>query len=133
MNEKISPFACDMTAIPPDQRHAHLATIEKLFRAVEDLRELPDGYAFKLSNDSQVLLTAAQFVALERLCCPFFGFTLEIEREGGGVWLSLTGREGVKPFIIAEIGEPYPPQCPDCFTEQVNISFQLDRLLGPSL
>jgi hypothetical protein len=108
MTEKTSPFACDMTAIAADQRGTHFATIEKLFRAVEDLRELPNGYAFKLSNDPQLLLTAAQFVALERLCCPFFGFTLEIEREGGAVWLSLTGREGVKPFIIAEIGEHLP-------------------------
>jgi hypothetical protein len=35
----------------------------------------------------------------------FFDFSLEVEREGGAVWLSLTGREGVKPFIMAEIGE----------------------------
>jgi hypothetical protein len=25
------------------------------------------------------------------------------------VWLSLTGREGVKPFIMAEIGDHLPP------------------------
>jgi hypothetical protein len=42
------------------------------------------------------------------LCCPFFGFALEMEPEGGAVWLSLTGREGVKPFIIAEIGNYLP-------------------------
>jgi len=104
MTEKESPFACDMTAIAADQRAAHLATINKLFRAVESLRELPNGYTFRLPNESEVLLTAAEFIALERLCCPFFGFGLEIEREGGAVWLTLTGREGVKPFIIAEIG-----------------------------
>jgi len=105
MTEKASPFACDMTAIAADQRGAHLATIEKLFRAVEEVRELPNGYAFHLSNDPQMLQTAAQFIALERLCCPFFAFALEIEKEGGAVWLSLTGREGAKPFIMAEIGD----------------------------
>ena len=42
------------------------------------------------------------------VCCPFFGFGLEIEREGGSVWLSLTGREGVEPFIMAEIGDHLP-------------------------
>ena len=47
---------------------------------------------------------AIEFIALERLCCPFFGFGLGIEREGGAAWLTLTGREGVKPFIMAEIG-----------------------------
>jgi hypothetical protein len=108
MIEKRSPFACDMTAIAADQRDAHLATINKLFRSVESLRELPNGYRVRLPNESNVLLTAAKFIALERLCCPFFDFSLEIEGEGGAVWLSLTGREGVKPFIMAEIGHHLP-------------------------
>ncbi len=108
MTEKESPFACDMTAIATEQRGAHLATIERLFRSAKRKRELPNGYAFELPNESDVLMTAAQFIALERLCCPFFDFALEIEREGGPVWLSLTGRDGVKPFIIAEIGDHLP-------------------------
>ena len=108
MNDNESPFACDMTAIAPEQRGAHLATIERLFRSVEAIRDLPNGYAFQLSNESDILRLAAEFVTLERLCCPFFGFTIEVEREGGAVCLSLTGREGVKPFIMAEIGEQLP-------------------------
>ena len=108
MPTRESPFACDMTAIAPEQRSAHLTTIERLFRSVQSKRELPDGYAFELPNDSEVLVTAAAFISLERLCCPFFAFRLEIEREGGSVWLSLTGREGVKPFIMAEIGNHLP-------------------------
>ena len=104
MTDKESPFACDMSAIAAEQRGAHLATIAKLFRAVASVRELPNGYGFRLPNESDALLTAAQFIALERLCCPFFGFDLEVERENGAIWLSLTGREGVKPFIMAEIG-----------------------------
>ena len=113
MTEKESPFACDMTAITPEQRGTHVATIEKLFRSVHSKRELPDGYAFELPNDSDVLLTAAEFISLERLCCPFFGFRLEIEGEGGSVWLSMTGREGVKPFIMTEIGEFLRPSTND--------------------
>ena len=108
MTEKESPFACDMTVIAPEQRGAHVATIEKLFRSVQSTCELPNGYAFELPNDSDILLRAAEFISLERLCCPFFGFELQVEREGGSVWLSLTGRDGVKPFIIAEIGESLP-------------------------
>jgi hypothetical protein len=108
MTKKESPFACDMNAIAAEQRGAHLATMAKLFQSVERLRELPNGYAFRLPNKSEVLLTAVEFIALEWLCCPFFGFGLEIEREGGAVWLSLTGRAGVKPFILAEIGNHLP-------------------------
>lgn len=108
MTEKESPFACDMSAVAADQRDAHLATINKLFRAVESVRELPNGYTFRLTNEADVLTNAVEFIALERLCCPFFGFGLDIEREGGAVWMSLTGREGVKPFIMAEIGNYLP-------------------------
>ena len=105
MTAKESPLACDMTAIASERREAHIANIKKLFALVQRTRELPDGYAFELPNESDVLLTAAEFVSLERLCCPFFGFALEIECEGGSLWLSLTGRAGVKPFIMAEVGE----------------------------
>ncbi len=100
-----SPFACVMDAIDPGKRESHLDTAKYLFSRVAEIREMPNGYAFRLSNDSDVLLKLAAFIDLERVCCPFFGFNIEVEPEGGPVWLKLTGREGVKPFIRAEIGE----------------------------
>ena len=101
---QVSPFACNMNAIPPEERGQHIAAIEAVFGAVQEVRELPDGYSFRLANDSALLLKVAELIDKERLCCPFFGFTLHLEPEGGALWLSLTGREGVKPFILAEIG-----------------------------
>jgi hypothetical protein len=118
MTEKESPFACDMTAIAPDERDSHLAVIVSLFRSVEDLREQPNGYSFRLPNESAILLTVARFIMLERLCCPFLGFGVDVEREGGAVWLTLTGRDGVKPFIIAEIGEHLPSTVQESLREQ---------------
>jgi hypothetical protein len=106
MNTKMeSPFACNMEAIKPDQRQQHIAMARQLFHAVRSIRELPNGYAFHLPDKPDTLRLLTEFISLERLCCPFFGFTIEIEPEGGSVWLQLTGREGVKPFIRAEIGE----------------------------
>jgi len=100
----VSPFACDMTAIEASRRGQHIATIEELFGAVTEIKELPNGYAFRLPDEPDIFTKTANFIMLERLCCPFFGFALEIEPEGGSVWLSLTGREGVKFFIVAEVG-----------------------------
>ena len=105
MTEKESPFACDMSAIAPEQRSAHIATIKRLFGAIQSTRELPDGYAFELPNEPDILLRTSEFIINERLCSPFFDFTLEIEREGGPMWLSLKGCDGVKAFIMAEVGE----------------------------
>ena len=101
---KESPLACDMSAIGPGLRGRHVANAGELFRAVEQIRELPGGYAFRLPADADTLLKAAEFISLERLCCPFLGFALEVEPEGGAVWLRLTGREGVKAFIQEEVG-----------------------------
>ena len=100
-----SPIACDMSAIDPALRAQHIADGGQVFRAAVEIRGLADGYAFRLTPESDVLLKAVQFISLERLCCPFLGFTLEVGREGGPVWLRLTGREGVKAFIREEVGE----------------------------
>jgi hypothetical protein len=102
---KESPIACDMSAIEPGLRAAHIATGGRVFRAAVEIRELPNGYAFRLTGDAEMLSKIAEFIALERLCCPFLGFALEVEPEGGLVWLRLTGREGVKAFIREEVGE----------------------------
>jgi hypothetical protein len=106
--EMRSPFRCDMSAIEPRQRKQHLATAVALFRAVEAMHELPNGYAFRLPNDAPVLRQTAEFIMREKVCCPFFGFSVEIEPEGGPLWLRLTGEEGIKPFIRAEIGAALP-------------------------
>jgi len=103
--EERSPFTCDMTAIEPAQRKQHVVTAIEVFRGVQEIHELLDGYAFRLPNDPTLLLKTAEFIMREKLCCPFFGFKVEVEPEGGPLWLQLTGREGVKPFIQAEIGE----------------------------
>ena len=103
--QKESPFACVMDAIEPAKRQQHLATARHLFHSVREIRELPNGYGFCLPDESDTLQKIAAFIALEKLCCPFFGFTIEVEPEGGKIWLQLTGREGVKAFIRAEVGE----------------------------
>ena len=107
-SEMRSPFRCDMSAIEPAQREQHIATAVAVFRAVEAIHELPNGYAFRLPNEATVLRQTAEFIVREKVCCPFFGFTVEVEPEGGPLWLRLTGAEGIKPFIQAEIGAALP-------------------------
>ena len=102
-NQIESPLACDMTAIAPDQRPQHLATSRELFSRIEEVRELSNGYEFRLADDPALISKLAEFVSLEKLCCPFLNFVIEIEAEGGPVWLRLTGRDGVKAFIREEI------------------------------
>ena len=69
----------------------------------EEMRELDDGYAFRVSSGSASIVRIAEWVSLERLCCAFFKFTLEVEPKGGPVWLSLTGGPDVKELLRSEI------------------------------
>jgi hypothetical protein len=51
-----------------------------------------------------VLLAISEFVANERLCCPFFEFGVTVERDGGPVWLRITGEGEAKRVLEAEMG-----------------------------
>jgi hypothetical protein len=94
-------IACDLTAINAADRDQHMLTGKQLFASVTEVQELTDGYAFRLPAETHILHSAAHFIANERLCCPFFDFTLRV-RAGSGVWLSLTGSDAVKQFVRAE-------------------------------
>lgn len=98
-----SPIACDMSVLSPTQRQTHLATSRELFANVQAIKELPDGYEFQFAEDPCALKKLAEFVSLEKLCCPFLNFAIEVAAEGGPVTLRLSGREGVKAFIREEI------------------------------
>ena len=101
--EEATPIACDLSALDEDSRREHEQVAEHLLRSVVEACEEDQGYAFRLPADTQTISAAGQFIARERLCCPFFDFALEIPREYGSVWLRLSGREGVKPYIAANV------------------------------
>lgn len=103
MSEQTIPIACDMTALSPEQRQRHAVLSGQLLQTAVEVKELQNGYAFRYVSDRQTWLAAAEYVDLERRCCPFFAFALECEPAGGPVWLRLTGREGVKEFLAAQI------------------------------
>jgi hypothetical protein len=101
---KESPFVCNMLALDAEGRRRHSAVTKKMKAAVKEMKELPDGYAFRFPAEQSTILLTAEFIARERLCCPFFTFELAAEQEDGPLWLRLRGRDGVKDFIKAEFG-----------------------------
>jgi hypothetical protein len=99
-----SPIACNLNALDKEQRRRHQSLTAQLRAAVQETRELPGGYSFRLPSDEETIQRMAEWITLERRCCPFLAFGLEAGRENGPLWLSLTGREGVKPFMKLEFG-----------------------------
>jgi hypothetical protein len=101
-SKKASPFVCNMSVMTPEERTLHAEIGQKIFGSVEEIKELRDGYALRLSKDSTMMLTVAHFIDKERLCCPFMKFTIEVEEEHGPIWMKITGRRGAKEFIREE-------------------------------
>jgi hypothetical protein len=95
-------LACNLQAIPQDQRPQHQARTEQLFAASQEVRELATGYALRLPGETEILQTIADFIRYERLCCPFLHFVVEVEPEQGPIWLHLMGKgEDVKPILAS--------------------------------
>jgi len=93
------PIACNLSALGEDSREEHERVSERVLGAVTEIQERPNGYAFRLPTETEMIRQAATFIARERQCCPFFDFTLEVGRDEGPVWLSISGREGVGQYI----------------------------------
>ena len=98
------PIACDMTALNAAQRERQQALMKSFHALVQEMQETNDGYAFRLAADTETILLAAEFITIERLCCPFFNFALEVGPPDAPLWLRISGREGVKEFIKMELG-----------------------------
>ena len=98
------PIACLLPEEELAVREADL--LRELFPAIQETRELPDGYAYRFPGDAEWVLKLAQFVVFERVCCPFFTFEMDFEPEQGPVWLHLRGPEGTKEFL--EPLSPFP-------------------------
>lgn len=95
-------FACNMLALNAEERKRHLEVTKQLRAATKEVRELSDGYAFRFSPEQSTILLVSEFIARERLCCPFFTFEMVVEPEDGPLWMRLRGAEGMKDFIKAE-------------------------------
>ena len=101
--KKDSPFACNRTALTPEQRKRHFDKLGPALRSRrQSVHELADGYEFVHPADAQTYQLLTEWISGERGCCPFFDIKMQVEREGGPIKLRLTGKDGVKKFIEAE-------------------------------
>lgn len=98
-----SPFACNRLALTTEQRKRHFDELGPRLRSLKkSVRELTNGYEFEFPADSNTVQLVTEWAVGERACCHFFDIDMRLEREGGSLWLGLTGRDGVKQFIQAD-------------------------------
>jgi hypothetical protein len=104
-SQHVSPFACNGLALSQEVRKRHFEELgPALLKLKKSTRELADGYEFEFPADNKTYQLLTEWAFQERLCCPFFDIDLRLDREGGPLWLRLTGRPGTKEFIKMELG-----------------------------
>ena len=103
MSEAGAPVACRLDAFDESGRVEHRRLASELLAATTDVEELPDGYAIRFSATPYLFLRIARWIELERACCPFLTIRLEIEHSGPAYRVRLTGPEGAKDVLRAEL------------------------------
>lgn len=95
-------IACNPRAIDASNRDAHVDLSKEIFSTsnILEVKELTNGYGFRLPSETPMIHKIAQFIANERLCCSFFTFTMIVNEQ---LWLELTGSEDVKQIIKTDI------------------------------
>ena len=95
------PVACDLSVFTDLERARHEQTGIALFRQVEEIKDLTNGYAFRFVNEDATLFNLCTFISNEQRCCPFFQFEIQVLANHGPIWLRLTGDDAnsVKALI----------------------------------
>ncbi len=99
---KTNELSCKLTT--PGLQKRKETVIASLKKQILEKKELKDGFAFKFSGTDEVLDELTEFIKTERVCCDFFTFDLSVSGDKSEAWLELTGIDGAKDFITAELG-----------------------------
>jgi hypothetical protein len=100
------PIACDLNALTPAERERRRTLVDAVVHAVAGRAELDHGFKLRVDLARLDLPALAEWIALERRCCPFLHFTIELAAGDGPVTLALRGGGGVKDFLRAEMDLP---------------------------
>lgn len=78
--------------------------LKVLYESTLERRELERGFAFRFHGDAATERRVFEFIAMERDCCQFLSFQLNLAKQRGSIWLTVEGPDGVKEFARAEMG-----------------------------
>ena len=98
-----APLGCRMDALGASGRARHAALLAELASAGPAVEELTEGFAFRFPSRPYLFLRVAEWIGLERECCPFLAIRLELEHANRSLRVWVTGPAGTKDFLRAEL------------------------------
>lgn len=103
-------IVCNTKAISAAERPRYSDLMRRLRLAIRGRSEIRDGYTFRLDGQMLSLPAVADWISMERLCCPFLNFQLSASGNQSDWDLKLTGPKGVKALLQAEFPEVRPAE-----------------------
>jgi hypothetical protein len=89
------PIAC---ALDKAQFEERKALVNRLAQRTTERKAIPSGFALRFGRESGLVSQLASFIELERACCPFLTFRIDV-RADDSVWLELTGPAAAQEII----------------------------------
>jgi hypothetical protein len=99
----VKALACQLDVFDDAERRRYQALRERLGERRLGTRELPDGMAVLYPAEPALFLDVAEWITLERRCCPFLSFALEFAADPPSIRLRLVGGEDVKRFLQSQL------------------------------
>ncbi len=90
-------------AMDETQKARHRVVFQHVKSAVLSAERISGGFAIRYPADADTVVQLAEFITLERLCCPFLGFEIRLDAGADHVELRITGGPDVQEFLQAEI------------------------------
>jgi hypothetical protein len=104
-------LACVPGALTPGERARSRALRATIGAAVDRVISRADGRSFRLRTTGDVLPAVAEWIPLERRCCPFLSFAIEWPAGEEAAVMHLTGPAGTNEFLGLELPE-LPAEAP---------------------
>jgi hypothetical protein len=89
------PIACSLDRAQFEERKA---LVGRIAQAAAERKPVSSGLALRFGPEAGLVSRLAAFIEVERLCCPFLTFRIDVQA-GGSVWLELTGPAAAQGII----------------------------------
>jgi hypothetical protein len=96
------PIVCNLGALSPAQREREQHLLAEFKSWQRDARPIDAGYSFEVPDEPATLARLGEFLALERLCCPFLRFRLAVGFELAPVVLEVSGDDDAAQAFVRD-------------------------------
>ena len=104
MTDQPIPIACNLSRLNESQRRREQELLRKFRTRWVREEETDDGVWLSMPADPAELAELGELLGLERLCCPFLKFQLEVTQEER-CRLYISGPPGARDFVLMEFTE----------------------------